>query len=132
MLISRPDILPAGESLIWALAKETGKFEKELRYPGEDDVYESPKMDARARTVANEPAKHVENCPEANTLLFASGHPTTLEGSSLFLSSVVTPFSLIPSLATYLLNTSVSLFRLSKGTIPTASQYYWIGRRSHD
>jgi hypothetical protein len=32
--------------LIWALAKETGKFEKELRYPGEDDTYENPKMDA--------------------------------------------------------------------------------------
>ena len=42
----QPKILPAGESLIWALAKETGKFEKELRYPGEDDVYENPKMDA--------------------------------------------------------------------------------------
>jgi hypothetical protein len=32
--------------LIWALAKESGKFEKELRYPGEDDVYENPRMDA--------------------------------------------------------------------------------------
>jgi peptidoglycan-N-acetylglucosamine deacetylase len=42
----QPSILPAGESLIWALAKETGKFDKELRYPGEDDVYENPKMDA--------------------------------------------------------------------------------------
>ena len=42
----QPQILPAGESLIWALAKESGKFEKELRYPGEDDVYENPKMDA--------------------------------------------------------------------------------------
>jgi peptidoglycan-N-acetylglucosamine deacetylase len=42
----QPNILPAGESLIWALAKETGKFENELRYPGEDDVYENPKMDA--------------------------------------------------------------------------------------
>jgi peptidoglycan-N-acetylglucosamine deacetylase len=41
----QPKILPAGESLIWALAKETGKFEGELRYPGEDDVYENPKMD---------------------------------------------------------------------------------------
>ena len=38
--------LPAGESLVWALAKETGRFESELRYPGEDDVYENPKMDA--------------------------------------------------------------------------------------
>ena len=42
----QPKILPAGESLIWALAKETGKYEGELRYPGEDDVYENPKMDA--------------------------------------------------------------------------------------
>jgi peptidoglycan/xylan/chitin deacetylase (PgdA/CDA1 family) len=41
----QPKILPAGESLIWALAKQTGKFDKELRYPGEDDVYENPKMD---------------------------------------------------------------------------------------
>jgi len=41
----QPNILPAGESLIWALAKETGRFEKELRYPGEDNVYENPKMD---------------------------------------------------------------------------------------
>jgi hypothetical protein len=42
----QPRILPAGESLIWALAKQTRQFEKELRYPGEDDVYENPKMDA--------------------------------------------------------------------------------------
>jgi peptidoglycan-N-acetylglucosamine deacetylase len=42
----QPKILPAGESLIWALAKETGKYEAELRYPGEDEVYENPKMDA--------------------------------------------------------------------------------------
>jgi peptidoglycan/xylan/chitin deacetylase (PgdA/CDA1 family) len=42
----QPKILPAGEGLIWALAKESGKFEKELRYPGEDDVYENPRMDA--------------------------------------------------------------------------------------
>jgi peptidoglycan/xylan/chitin deacetylase (PgdA/CDA1 family) len=42
----QPKTLPAGESLVWALAKETGKFEKELRYPGEDDVYENPRMNA--------------------------------------------------------------------------------------
>jgi peptidoglycan-N-acetylglucosamine deacetylase len=42
----QPNVVPAGESLIWALAKETGRFDKELRYPGEDDVYENPKMDA--------------------------------------------------------------------------------------
>jgi len=43
---SQPQTLPAGESLVWALAKETGRFEDRLRYPGEDDVYEKPKMDA--------------------------------------------------------------------------------------
>jgi peptidoglycan-N-acetylglucosamine deacetylase len=43
---SQPQTLPAGESLVWALAKETGRFEDRLRYPGEDDVYERPKMDA--------------------------------------------------------------------------------------
>jgi hypothetical protein len=40
-----PDTAPAGESLIWALAKETGRFETRLRYPGEDDVYEKPALD---------------------------------------------------------------------------------------
>jgi peptidoglycan-N-acetylglucosamine deacetylase len=43
---SEPNIAPAGQSLIWALAKESGKFESELRYPGENDSYEAPKMDA--------------------------------------------------------------------------------------
>jgi peptidoglycan-N-acetylglucosamine deacetylase len=43
---SQPQTLPAGESLVWALAKETGRFEGRLRYPGEDDIYEKPKMDA--------------------------------------------------------------------------------------
>ncbi len=43
---SQPRTLPAGESLVWALAKETRRFEDRLRYPGEDDVYEKPKMDA--------------------------------------------------------------------------------------
>jgi peptidoglycan-N-acetylglucosamine deacetylase len=43
---SLPQTLPAGESLVWALAKETGRFQGRLRYPGEDDVYEKPKMDA--------------------------------------------------------------------------------------
>ncbi len=42
----QPKTLPAGESLVWALAKETGKFEEQLRYPGEDDVYENPRMDS--------------------------------------------------------------------------------------
>jgi len=43
---SQPQTLPAGEGLIWALAKQRGAFEAELRYPAEDDVYENPKMDA--------------------------------------------------------------------------------------
>jgi peptidoglycan/xylan/chitin deacetylase (PgdA/CDA1 family) len=43
---SEPNIAPAGQSLIWALAKESGKFETELRYPGETDPYEKPAMDA--------------------------------------------------------------------------------------
>jgi peptidoglycan/xylan/chitin deacetylase (PgdA/CDA1 family) len=42
---SSPKTMPAGESLIWALAKETGKFDKLLRYPGESDVYEKESMD---------------------------------------------------------------------------------------
>ncbi len=40
-----PNNAPAGESLVWALAKETGRFDAELRYPGEDDVYEKPILD---------------------------------------------------------------------------------------
>ncbi len=40
-----PKNVPAGESIIWALAKETGKFNKLLRYPGEDSKYENDKMD---------------------------------------------------------------------------------------
>nr|AIA13620.1 Polysaccharide deacetylase [uncultured bacterium] len=42
---SVPNILPAGESIIWALAKEAGKFDKLLRYPGEDSEYEKAQMD---------------------------------------------------------------------------------------
>ncbi len=41
-----PHTLPAGESLVWALAKETGHYDDRLRYPGEDGDYERPKMDA--------------------------------------------------------------------------------------
>jgi peptidoglycan/xylan/chitin deacetylase (PgdA/CDA1 family) len=41
-----PDVLPAGQSLIWSLAKGTGRFDDILRYPGEDGEYEAPKMDA--------------------------------------------------------------------------------------
>ena len=41
-----PKVLPAGQSLVWSLAKETGRFDTVLRYPGEDGTYEAPKMDA--------------------------------------------------------------------------------------
>lgn len=41
----QPDTMPAGQSLIWALAKETGRFEGRLRYPGEDGDYEKPLLD---------------------------------------------------------------------------------------
>lgn len=41
-----PQVLPAGESLIWSLAKASGKYEKVLRYPAEDSQYEETRMDA--------------------------------------------------------------------------------------
>lgn len=40
------DVLPSGQSLLWAAAKASGRFEGQLRYPGEDDTYEKPRMDA--------------------------------------------------------------------------------------
>src|SRR5258705_9661497 len=43
---NQPQIVPAGESLVWALAKETGRFNDRLRYPGEDGDFERAKMDA--------------------------------------------------------------------------------------
>ena len=41
-----PGVLPAGQSLVWSLAKADGRFDKLLRYPGEDGDYEAPGMDA--------------------------------------------------------------------------------------
>jgi len=38
-----PDTLPAGESILWAMAKQKGI--PGLRSPGEDDVYEKPILD---------------------------------------------------------------------------------------
>lgn len=46
LFAARSEALPAGQSLIWSLAKASGRFEGQLRYPGEDDTYENPKMDA--------------------------------------------------------------------------------------
>ena len=45
VFLKTPRTVPAGESLIWAMAKESGKFEGKLRYPGEDSVYEQDKLD---------------------------------------------------------------------------------------
>jgi len=42
---SSPQNIPAGESLLWALAKENPNTAKELRYPAEDSEYEKDKMD---------------------------------------------------------------------------------------
>ncbi len=42
---AEPRIVPAGESIVWAIAKETGKFDSVLRYPGEDSEYENARMD---------------------------------------------------------------------------------------
>jgi peptidoglycan/xylan/chitin deacetylase (PgdA/CDA1 family) len=39
-----PEIVPAGESLIWGLAKQNGKFEGILRYPAEDGKYIEKEM----------------------------------------------------------------------------------------
>lgn len=41
-----PNALPAGQSLLWALAKSDLRLSDQLRYPGEDGDYERPKMDA--------------------------------------------------------------------------------------
>jgi peptidoglycan/xylan/chitin deacetylase (PgdA/CDA1 family) len=40
-----PDIVPAGESIIWGIAKESGNYEDVLRYPGEDSEYELEKLE---------------------------------------------------------------------------------------
>ncbi len=39
----QPDVLPAGESILWSLAKEQGV--EGLRYPAEDKIYEQPILD---------------------------------------------------------------------------------------
>lgn len=42
---AEPKTLPAGESIVWALAKEKGTIAKSLRYPAEDGDYETARMD---------------------------------------------------------------------------------------
>jgi len=46
LFFHQPLIAPAGNSLVWQLAKERGGLEERLRTPGEDGVYEKPAMDA--------------------------------------------------------------------------------------
>lgn len=41
---AKPKVLPAGESIVWSLAKEKGKIAKSLRYPAEDGAYENARM----------------------------------------------------------------------------------------
>jgi hypothetical protein len=41
---AKPKVLPAGESIIWSLAKEKGTIAKSLRYPAEDGEYEEARM----------------------------------------------------------------------------------------
>jgi peptidoglycan-N-acetylglucosamine deacetylase len=41
---AEPNTLPAGESIVWSLAKEKGTIAKSLRYPAEDGDYETARM----------------------------------------------------------------------------------------
>lgn len=41
---AQPNVLPAGESIIWSLAKENSAIAKSLRYPAEDSRYEAARM----------------------------------------------------------------------------------------
>ena len=40
-----PKIVPAGNSIVWSLAKEKGTIAKSLRFPAEDSQYENARMD---------------------------------------------------------------------------------------
>ena len=42
---SKPKVLPAGESIVWSLAKEKGVIAKSLHYPAEDGDIENARMD---------------------------------------------------------------------------------------
>ena len=41
---AQPKVVPAGESIVWSLAKEKGTIAKTLRYPAEDGQYENKRM----------------------------------------------------------------------------------------
>jgi hypothetical protein len=40
-----PGIFPAGESIIWAIAKESGMHDEALRYPADSEKYVKATMD---------------------------------------------------------------------------------------
>jgi hypothetical protein len=42
---AKPKVLPAGESIVWSLAKEKGNIPMTLRYPAEDGEIEKARMD---------------------------------------------------------------------------------------
>ena len=41
---AEPKVVPAGESIVWSLAKENGTIANSLRYPAEDGEYEEVRM----------------------------------------------------------------------------------------
>ena len=45
VFVAQPKVVPAGESIIWSLAKEKGTIARTLRYPAEDSQYENKRMD---------------------------------------------------------------------------------------
>ena len=51
----QPDILPAGESIVWSLAKAQGL--PGLRYPAEDAQYEQPALQAQGLVPEQSPAR---------------------------------------------------------------------------
>ena len=44
VFLAQPKVVPAGESIIWSIAKEKGTIAKNLRYPAEDSMYENKRM----------------------------------------------------------------------------------------
>ncbi|HEU5459045.1 MAG TPA: polysaccharide deacetylase family protein [Pyrinomonadaceae bacterium] len=44
MFAAKPKVLPAGESIVWSLAKEKGTIAKSQRYPAEDGESENARM----------------------------------------------------------------------------------------
>jgi peptidoglycan-N-acetylglucosamine deacetylase len=44
VFLAQPKVLPAGQSLIWSIAKEKGTIAKSLRYPAEDSEHENKRM----------------------------------------------------------------------------------------